>query len=54
MGFETVRGAHPEGVIVPSLDNAQKFIANHGDTYELGGHIDGKVSGWLVKPKASN
>lgn len=45
--------AHTDGVIVPSLDVANKFIGNH-PAYELGGRIDGKVSGWLVKQKAAN
>jgi len=46
--------AHNEGVLFKSLDLAQKFVANHADKYELGARIDGKVSGWLVKPKAAD
>ena len=39
--------------LIESLDNAKHFVANHADDFELGGHIDGKVSGWLVKNKTS-
>lgn len=48
-----LRAGTGDGVAVPSLDDARRFIGNHSD-YELGGQIDGKVSGWLVKRKSSN
>ena len=38
--------SHPQGVVFESLETAKTYAKRH--KMELGGRIDGKVSGWLI------